>query len=61
MGNALKFTFSGSIKIIIDKYKGETSKLYFTIKDTGTGIQPKDLGNLFKLFGKVEIGRTELN
>ena len=59
VGNALKFTFEGSIKIIIENQNNHRNLVKFTIEDTGLGIKPEDLTRLFKLFGTVEGSRKQ--
>eukprot|EP00347_Sterkiella_histriomuscorum_P017399 403349526 len=57
VGNAIKFTFKGFIKIkleYIDKF------LITTIEDTGIGIQESDLSQLFKFFGKL-VSASHMN
>ena len=47
LSNALKFTRSGYIMLLIDM---ENGKLVATVKDTGTGIPPSFLPQLFEPF-----------
>ena len=55
LGNALKFTKEGNIIISIKKLKNE--ELMVSIKDSGTGIDPEILPQLFKKFAtKSEQG-----
>jgi PAS domain S-box-containing protein len=56
--NAFKFTHSGFISLDIsakriDSPTGKDYKLYFTITDTGIGIQPDELSLLFRAFHPV--------
>ncbi len=56
IGNAIKFTHSGSIKVssrfeILDEGHG---RLCIVIQDTGIGIEPKDMDKLFKSFSQVD-------
>ena len=52
--NALKFTSSESVTIIVEIEKiGEERFLKISVKDTGIGIPEKDKSKLFKLFGFV--------
>lgn len=53
LGNALKFTFKGSIRIKICLLP--LNLLQFKVKDTGIGIAEEDQAKLFKLFGKLEL------
>ena len=53
--NALKFTTSGSVTIIVEIEKRDGSQyLKISVKDTGIGIPEKDKNKLFKLFGFVK-------
>ena len=53
--NALKFTTTGSVTIIIEIEQRDGSRyLKISVKDTGIGIPEKDKNKLFKLFGFVK-------
>lgn len=54
LGNAIKFTFKGLIKVKVDFKK---SVLITTVEDTGIGITPEDLVKLFKFFGCISKSR----
>jgi PAS domain S-box-containing protein len=58
IGNAIKFTEKGSVHVIL--YAGPPSEtcpdlmtLNITIKDTGIGMQKKDLGKIFDRFSRL--------
>ncbi len=51
LSNAFKFTLNGSIAV---KMTWEKSQVKLSIVDTGVGISPADLPNLFKRFHRVE-------
>jgi len=51
LGNAVKFTEKGHIKLIIS-VDGET--LLFKIEDTGVGIRKEDMPKLFKAFEQLD-------
>ncbi|MDM8564930.1 ATP-binding protein [Candidatus Halobeggiatoa sp. HSG11] len=59
LGNAIKFTDEGSVtlevkseKLIVENEKSQCL-LYFSIQDTGVGISPENLKNIFKPFKQV--------
>lgn len=61
IGNALKFTHQGSCSIKITPEKGKDTvqiknnkfKLLFSVEDTGIGIAPEKLGNIFESFSQA--------
>jgi PAS domain S-box-containing protein len=58
IGNAIKFTEEGSIKVYVNVSESSTSsnaKLCFTVMDTGIGIPENRLEDIFKPF--TQIGR----
>ena len=56
LDNALKFTKEGNIIITIKKIK-ENQQVMVTIKDSGTGLDPEIIPQLFKKFAtKSEQG-----
>lgn len=57
--NALKFTASGSISLNVRELPGETGRtLFFSVTDTGIGIQPAQAARLFSAFTQA-AGDTE--
>lgn len=55
--NAVKFTFTGSVKLeitLLETLEDSNFKIGFNVVDTGIGIKQDDLINLFKLFGKLQ-------
>jgi len=52
MGNALKFTDSGSITVAVEQL--ETDKLQFTIRDTGIGIAKDKRATIFDNFSQAD-------
>ncbi|MCL1823519.1 MAG: ATP-binding protein [Oscillospiraceae bacterium] len=57
LSNAVKFTDKGSVELIAHvKNNGgqEAQTLEFSIRDTGIGIKPEDIGRLFDPFEQVE-------
>ncbi len=51
IGNAIKFTFSGGIKV---SAKLNGGRLKVEVSDTGIGISEEDIQKLFQFFGKLE-------
>ena len=71
LGNALKFTQTGSIVLRVRKESNnrlteeqieflftDTYSLYFAVEDTGPGIEPEEIEQLFTPFEQTKVGRT---
>ncbi|MDN4619948.1 ATP-binding protein [Paenibacillus sp. PsM32] len=60
IGNAIKFTSQGSVKISVEGQELIEDKLmlHFKVKDTGIGIAEKDMPKLFKSFSQVDDSQT---
>lgn len=60
LGNAIKFTLAGSVRVVIDieKSDGEHSWLRFCVQDTGIGIESEKLNLLFNKFSQVDASTT---
>lgn len=56
MGNALKFTASGSITLAVER---EDHSLLFHLKDTGGGIAVAEQEGLFQAFTQTDSGRAQ--
>ncbi|WP_217594474.1 PAS domain S-box protein [Cohnella sp. GbtcB17] len=54
LGNAVKFTPSGKVSIAVKKIKGKTPMLAFTVADTGIGIPPERLEDIFEPFSQID-------
>lgn len=56
IGNAIKFTQQGYVKLKVEVGESEASivKLRFTVEDSGIGIAEDDLEKLFKPFSQVD-------
>ncbi len=62
LDNSIKFTEQGAIRLNV-KYKPDQERdylynLYFKIADTGVGISPAEIDNLFVAFAKTETGEN---
>ncbi len=62
MNNAIKFTRNGSVSLRIFPVlsKKTFTRIKFEIKDTGIGIDKKDLNKLFKSFSQVDSKTTRV-
>jgi signal transduction histidine kinase/DNA-binding NarL/FixJ family response regulator/HPt (histidine-containing phosphotransfer) domain-containing protein len=60
VGNAVKFTESGTITVraLVEEAKGPVLQLRFEVKDTGIGIEPALQGRLFEAFSQVDGSLT---
>ena len=71
LGNALKFTETGSIVLTVQLEENaqlaqdqieflfsDTYSLYFSVEDTGPGIEPEEMDRLFTAFEQTTIGRV---
>jgi CheY-like chemotaxis protein len=56
-GNAVKFTNSGTINILI-RYEEESDTLYFEIKDTGIGLTSEQKNKVFEPFTQADDTTT---
>lgn len=56
--NGIKFTGSGGVTLRVKATpENEFSRLLFEIEDTGPGISPEDIPELFKPFARTETGQ----
>jgi two-component system sensor histidine kinase/response regulator len=60
VGNAIKFTPSGSIRITVEcqNQDAETAQMRFVVRDTGVGIPQEKLDSLFAKFSQVDSSIT---
>lgn len=60
MGNAVKFTSEGEVKVSVNEIKreGDVSKLLFTVSDTGVGIKESALETVFQSFAQADGSTT---
>jgi signal transduction histidine kinase/ActR/RegA family two-component response regulator len=60
VGNALKFTRTGHVLIEVEcgSYSPRTARIRMSVTDTGIGIAPDQLANLFRKFAQVDTSPT---
>jgi two-component system sensor histidine kinase/response regulator len=60
VGNALKFTEKGEVKVSVQPESGspEGANLHFTVSDTGIGIPPEKHIHIFKAFSQADSSTT---
>ncbi len=58
ISNAIKFTETGSIDVIIDAPTGDSNDLVFTVSDTGIGMEQESLEALFVPFAQADSSTT---
>lgn len=60
LGNAIKFTKQGSVTLRVRAEQKEINfcQLCFEIEDTGVGIAPTEIDNLFKVFVQAQAGNN---
>jgi signal transduction histidine kinase/CheY-like chemotaxis protein/transcriptional regulator with GAF, ATPase, and Fis domain len=60
VGNAVKFTDRGSVSVLADvnSMENDTVDLLFSVKDTGIGISPEQIDNLFNSFSQADGSAT---
>ena len=56
VGNALKFTSSGEVRIMVRRGDGDAAVV--TVRDTGVGIAPERLKQVFGLFAQGDSSTT---
>jgi len=53
IGNAVKFTFQGGIKVTVSQEVEDQERIKICVQDTGVGIKEEDKERLFKVYGKL--------
>ena len=59
VGNAIKFTDSGSVDIYISLDIEDPNRVMFEVADTGAGIKADEQQCLFDAFSQTESGRNK--
>lgn len=58
IGNALKFTERGAIRVDVGLDANNPKALHFSVSDTGIGIDPSNLEHLFEAFSQADPSTT---
>ena len=58
VGNALKFTERGEVRVVVGDPAGEASSFCVSVIDTGIGMTPAQIGGLFQPFAPVDSSTT---
>ncbi|MGZ3723613.1 MAG: ATP-binding protein, partial [Bdellovibrionales bacterium] len=59
IGNAIKFTENGRVELSVKRVAdGENAGLFFTVKDTGVGIDPAHAKKIFNPFTQADASTT---
>ena len=63
VGNAIKFTEKGEILVLVRQVsrqtpQGDRTLLHFSVRDTGIGIPPEKIGQLFQPFNQADTSTT---
>jgi signal transduction histidine kinase/ligand-binding sensor domain-containing protein len=59
LGNAGKFTHDGQVQLSVSRTEvGESSRVCFTVKDTGIGMTREQMGRVFQVFTQADASTT---
>lgn len=58
VGNAIKFTHEGGVTLRVSWESGLQEFLHIAVRDTGVGIAPGALNDIFRPFSQVDVSRT---
>ena len=57
--NAIKYTPEGTVTLKVGcSTEGENAVLHFSVKDTGIGIKPEDIGKIYDAFQRMDVSRN---
>jgi PAS domain S-box-containing protein len=56
LSNAVKFTDEGEVQLVVELADSPRAQVRFRVRDSGIGIRPEDLDQLFQPFSQVETG-----
>jgi signal transduction histidine kinase len=62
LGNAIKFTESGSVRLVVQlkSHQSLSHSLQFDVFDTVIGMTPQQVGNLFQPFAQAEVNVSRI-
>lgn len=62
ISNAIKFTHTGAISVTVKLIDilDDRARMYFNVRDTGIGIPPDRLGNIFESFTQANLDTTRI-
>lgn len=58
VGNAVKFTETGGVKLMIAPLEGDNRRIRFVVQDTGVGISQQQIERIFDTFTQVDESPT---
>ncbi|WP_062265714.1 ATP-binding protein [Endozoicomonas arenosclerae] len=59
VGNAVKFTETGFVKVLVTVPKENNARLQFSVRDSGVGIREDERERLFKPFTQLKSGQKQ--